>query len=97
MFRLIKVAGDSMSPALRDGDYILIKKARSLRPGFVVVADHPRLGRIVKRVMALDENGITLAGDNPSSTASVEIGPMQPEQLRGRAILAITPKGLQRL
>ena len=71
MFRLIRVDGDSMSPALENGDYILIKKARSqvkLRPGLIYVVNHDRLGRIIKRLKSVDQDGLWFSGDNPAST-----------------------------
>jgi len=37
MIKIVKVRGGSMRPTLLPGDYIIITKARSLRPGFVVL------------------------------------------------------------
>ena len=100
MFRLIRVEGDSMFPTLENGDYILIKNPRSqkkLRPGFIYVLNHDRLGRLVKRLNRLDEFGLWFSGDNPHSTPSEKIGAQPYDAITGRAILAITPKGLRRL
>ena len=89
-----------MSPTLENGDYILIKKTRSqkkLRPGFIYVLNHDRLGRLVKRLNRRDASGFWFAGDNPHSTPSEKIGVQPFDAVTGRALLAITPKGLRRL
>ena len=97
MLRLIKVVGDSMLPTLSDGDILIIKKARSIRPGFVIVVDHPSLGRIVKRVAEVSPEGVRLTGDNPASTSAAEMGLVPSQSVNGKVVLAITPKGLRRL
>jgi signal peptidase I len=66
---LIAVTGDSMVPALRPGDRMLVRRASTgLRPGQLVVARRPQFGRrwsepvppperpvwLVKRVHAVD-------------------------------------------
>ncbi len=86
-----------MSPTLNDGDYILIKKPRSLRVGLIFVINHPRLGRIVKRLKHQSPGDLKFTGDNPVSSSTEEIGSLSEETLRGQAVLAITPKGLKRL
>ncbi|CAM3791422.1 hypothetical protein LIHA111178_08925 [Litorimonas haliclonae] len=89
-----------MSPTLVNGDYILSKKPRSqkkLRAGFIYVLEHDRLGRLVKRLNRRDESGLWFAGDNPHSTPSEKIGVQPFDAVTGRALLAITPKGLRRL
>lgn len=98
MFRLIRVDGDSMSPALENGDYILIKKARSqvkLRPGLIYVVNHDRLGRIIKRLKSVDQDGLWFSGDNPASTSTQSLGPARPSDLNGRAFLRIFPQGIR--
>lgn len=81
-----------MAPTLSQGDVLLLRR-RAARQREVVVVNHPRLGTITKRIA---ENG-RLSGDNPNSTASVELGDYDPATLIGVAILAITPSGLRRL
>ena len=100
MFRLIRVEGDSMSPTLENGDYILIQRPRSqknLRPGLIYVLNHDRLGRLVKRLSRIDESGLWFCGDNPRSTTPEKIGSLPYDALIGRALIAVTPKGIRRL
>ena len=73
----VAVAERSMEPALRPGDWLLVRRTiargRSLRvrPGQVVVARHP--GRpdmlIVKRAARREPGGWWLASDNPAAGA----------------------------
>ena len=97
MFKIAKVRGESMTPALSPGDYIIFTKARALRPGFVVLVDHSKYGLIVKRISSVQTDGVFLQGDGPESTSSEAMGLIPHERLRGRARLAITSKGLTRL
>lgn len=89
-----------MSPTLENGDYILIKNPRSqikLRPGFIYVLNHERLGRLVKRLDKVTPEGLWVSGDNPRSTSSEKIGIMSPDAISGRALWVVSPKGLHRL
>lgn len=100
MFRLIRVNGDSMSPTLENGDYILVKKPRSqknLRPGFIYVLNHDRLGRLVKRLAREDEKGLWFHGDNPDSTSMTDLGASSRNKVLGRGLLRISPKGVRLL
>jgi nickel-type superoxide dismutase maturation protease len=86
------VAGDSMAPLLRHGDWILVDpdayRRRSVGRGDLVVIPDPREPSriLVKRVAAVDRDGLlNLVGDNPAcSTDSRQFGPLKPEQVLGR-------------
>ena len=92
-----RVAGDSMSPALRPGDQVLVDLGayRRARPqaGDVVLARHPyrRDVRLVKRVVEVADDGrCELGGDNPvASTDSRGFGPLPVELLLGRVVLRL--------
>jgi len=89
MIRIVKVIGDSMSPTLNDGDYILTLKPRSVRPGFIYVVNHSDLGRIVKRLDRVEDGRYYFTGDNPKSTPSAVIGPVTRERIIGRMVFKI--------
>lgn len=93
MIGLYRVDGDSMSPSLIAGDYVITWRlpARRLRPGQIVVADHPKLGRIIKRIDQTTKDGhIVLSGDNRlASTSSEDIGLLPAQRLRGVVIYHI--------
>ncbi|MCK9521112.1 MAG: S26 family signal peptidase [Dehalococcoidia bacterium] len=90
-FLRFEVAGESMAPAFRDGDFVL---ARRLAPGElprrgdVVLARDPRLPSrtLLKRVGSVDLHGqVTLYGDNgPASTDSRHFGALPPEAVIAR-------------
>jgi nickel-type superoxide dismutase maturation protease len=93
LFR-VRVAGDSMLPAVRDGDRVLVRRTRQVRPGDIVVAVDPRDGSrpLVKRVAAVSADGVTLLGDNPAaSTDSRAFGPLAPHMVKGRAVYRYAP------
>jgi nickel-type superoxide dismutase maturation protease len=62
----VKVAERSMEPALRPGDWLLVRRTRRIRPGQIVLARHP--GRpdmlIVKRAARRVDGGWWLESDN---------------------------------
>jgi phage repressor protein C with HTH and peptisase S24 domain len=70
-----------MSPALRDGDVVLVRFDSPVRPGDVVLVRWPaREGQLsVKRAVRADGAGWFVAGDNPDgSTDSRTLGPADP-------------------
>jgi phage repressor protein C with HTH and peptisase S24 domain len=99
MFKLIKVSGDSMSPALEDGDIVVTVKTKpqAIGLGLIYVIDHSDLGRIIKRLKSQDGERFMLSGDNPNSTPSAVIGPVAAQRINRRAWLAIGTNGLRRL
>jgi nickel-type superoxide dismutase maturation protease len=85
-----RVQGDSMLPALKDGDAIMVSSSASVAPGDIVLANHPyKQGvKMIKRVTGIDENGrYSLAGDNPGeSTDSRTFGTLPIEYIHGKAV-----------
>jgi nickel-type superoxide dismutase maturation protease len=67
---LARVTGPSMSPTVRSGDRLLVRRlraARAVRPGDVVLARFPSRPDllVVKRVRRAVEGGHWVEGDNP--------------------------------
>ena len=76
-----------MFPTIRAGDYLFIWRWGTIKKGDLVVADHRRYGRIVKRVSHIQQNTFILVGDNVTeSTSSENIGSFTKEQLVGKVI-----------
>jgi nickel-type superoxide dismutase maturation protease len=93
--RRVEVAGDSMRPALRPGDRLLVLRHGRARVGDVVAVADPREPArvLVKRVADRGPAGITVLGDNPAaSTDSRLLGPVPPGAVRGRAIYRYFPE-----
>ena len=68
----VAVAGHSMEPTLRDGDWLLVDPDAQPTAGRLVVAADARAdGRlVVKRLQAVDPDGLlVLAGDHPAHAA----------------------------
>jgi nickel-type superoxide dismutase maturation protease len=83
-----RVEGASMSPALNDGDAVLIKRQSTAANGDIVLVRHPYKTnvKIIKRLGGFDENGaMILEGDNPAeSTDSRTFGPVPIKCLIGK-------------
>ncbi|UBU50234.1 nickel-type superoxide dismutase maturation protease [Cobetia amphilecti] len=89
---LYRVNGLSMSPGLAPGDYVVtLKRWKSrYRIGDIVVAQHPQFGRIIKRIRAIQPDGMLwLEGTHPDSTSTDKMGLMRREWIQGRVIRSI--------
>jgi signal peptidase I len=79
-WRRVAVRGPSMSPALHDGDVVLVRFAAPVRPGDVVLVRWPaRPGQLsVKRAVRAVDGGWWVSGDNWfGSTDSGQLGPAE--------------------
>ena len=79
-WRRVAVRGPSMSPALRDGDVVLVRFGAQAHPGdAVLVRWASRPGQLsVKRAVRRAGDGWWVHGDNPfGSTDSDVLGPAQ--------------------
>jgi nickel-type superoxide dismutase maturation protease len=97
----IAVAERSMEPALRPGDWLLVR--RSMRPGRppriragqLVIARHPDRPDLllVKRAARPEAAGWWLESDNPRARAvdSRSFGPVPPDLIEGRVLLRYWP------
>ena len=90
--------GQSMAPALQDGDYVLSIPARKYIAGRVYLIDHSDLGLIIKR---LEREGpdqrLIFAGDNPVSNSGDILGRIDKARVKSRALLKLSRKGLKRI
>ena len=84
-----------MLPTLQPGDRLLVAGILRGRPGDVVAVVDPRDGgrTMVKRVTAVDGDGVTVLGDNPpASTDSRTFGPVPRRLLLGRVVYRYWPE-----
>jgi hypothetical protein len=93
----VAVRGHSMTPTLKDGDWLLVDPdAYSRTPpqlGDIVVARDPREPQrlLVKRIVELTGAGAVTLGSDDAGHAGQRIGPLLPAQLVGRATLRYWP------
>jgi nickel-type superoxide dismutase maturation protease len=93
----VAVAEQSMEPALRPGDWLLVRRSLlpgrppRVRPGDVVIARHPDQPDLllVKRAARREQDGWWLESDNPGAGAvdSRRFGAVPPELIEGRVLL----------
>jgi len=84
------VAGDSMSPEFREGDFVVIAThpfPLRLNEGDVIVFNHTHYGTLIKRILRFDANReIYVIGAHADSLDSSRLGPIRPAVVRGRVI-----------
>jgi nickel-type superoxide dismutase maturation protease len=88
------VSGDSMAPAYRDGDFVLVWRTKRVRVGDVVAAHDPRQPtRVVVKRVAIQAGGrLWLLGDNAvASTDSRTFGAVSLDAVVGRVLMRYYP------
>jgi phage repressor protein C with HTH and peptisase S24 domain len=94
MLSILRISGDSLSPFLQHGDYILVGRARGLlrrlKPGDVVVFRQAGYGVLVKRVQSISADGeeLFVVGDHPDSADSRSFGPILRACVTGKMLAA---------
>ena len=90
-----------MSPALCSGDFVMTTRwFYKPKVGRLVVVKHARYQTIVKRIVALRDDGyFLLSGENDSSTSTDQIGWVFKGDILGMVLLSIRQPsaGLARL
>ena len=94
LFR-VAVAGRSMEPTFRDGDWLLARRT-SGTPGIgdLVIASDPRepARLVVKRVRSVAGDRVAIEGDRPDgSTDSREYGPIPTGSIVGQPLFRYAP------
>ncbi len=94
LFR-VAVAGRSMEPTLRAGDWLLVRRTgRPPRLGELVVAPDPRepARLVVKRVRSVTGDAVSIEGDDhDASTDSRTYGPIPAGSIVGQPLLRYAP------
>ena len=92
ILQILKIAEHSLEPAYREGDFVIISKIpillRRVRVGDAVVFKHPTMGRLIKLVERVLEDGQALwvVGLSPDSVDSRAFGPISIRQVLGKVI-----------
>ncbi len=91
MIRLLRVRGQSMSPQIEDGDFVLALKPSifsPIRTGDTIVFHKKPYGILIKQVEGLDEHRrlIWVRGTHPDSLDSHTFGAVLPDELIGKVV-----------
>ncbi|MEM9179466.1 MAG: S24/S26 family peptidase [Pseudomonadota bacterium] len=89
---LIRVTGESMHPMLSPGAFALFKRSTSYRDGDVLLVDHPRFGKIVKRAIDVNADSLWLEGANAHSLSRESMGPVEHARVQGKLVYHIARK-----
>ena len=94
---IFRVAGDSMFPALKEGDLVLVNPHAELEIGDIVVARHPfkTSVNLIKRIAEIlpGERYVLLSDNLDDSTDSRQFGAIPAKDILGKAEARIMQEG----
>lgn len=91
-FNLWKVTGESMSPQIPNGSFILTFNNFPLFSGAKLVFKHASYGLIVKTLVKTDSAGLLWCqGESSASVSAEQIGPVAKSQVLGRVLWVFKP------
>lgn len=91
-FNLWKVKGESMSPHIPDGSFILTFRKLPFFSGVKLVFQHATYGLIVKTLIKKDCSGLLWCQGESSTSVSVEqIGPIAQSRVLGSVLWVFKP------
>jgi phage repressor protein C with HTH and peptisase S24 domain len=86
MFKLLRISGHSMEPALSAGSFVLIWKTKRIAPGNIIAFKRDNL-LYIKRVKTITDDELYMLGDNSSdSFDSREFGSIRINDVIGKVI-----------
>ncbi|PCJ32717.1 MAG: peptidase S24 [Gammaproteobacteria bacterium] len=90
MISVFKIQGESMSPRLSGGDFVVASRFYiTLSEGDIVVVQHPVYGRIIKRVKHIGESGrFLLTGENEQSLSSEQMGWLARSTIKAKVLFS---------
>jgi signal peptidase I len=98
IFQVIKISGSSLAPRYQDGDFVLVSKipilVHGIRPGDVIVFQHPSLGKLIKIVERVEDGGsrVFVTGLDPDSRDSRVFGAVPRSLVLGKVIWHIAKR-----
>ncbi len=89
-FKIWKVTGHSMFPRIPEFSFVLVNhwfNFRRIKPDQTILIRHNQYGLIIKTVALIDANNfIWCKGENSSSIAVEQLGPVSSNQVVGRVL-----------
>lgn len=91
MCKILRIAGHSLEPEFRDGDYVLVSRIpfffRAPHHGNVVAFTKPPYGVMIKRVEYLTQAGeVFVLGTHATSLDSLQFGLISRRDLLGKVV-----------
>ena len=87
--KLFKVSGQSMTPTISDGQYVIVRKKRSYRINDIIVFVHDNR-HYVKRIQSIHHDGYFVLGDCFSSSVdSRTMGLINSKDIIGSVLVII--------
>lgn len=94
-FKIWRVDGDSMSPAIPKNSYVLVNhwfNFFGFRQESVVLIKHHFYGLIIKKIAIIDRNGLIWSrGENEQSLPIEQLGPVNKNQIMGNVLMVFKP------
>jgi signal peptidase I len=94
MLYVRRISGNSMSPTLQHGDYIIAAKSifQHYKVNDIVIVRHSIYSEIIKRISGIDENeNYWLSGDGVDTLSSEKMGAIQQSQILAKLYWHIHP------
>jgi signal peptidase I len=91
MLKLLKIVGDSLTPAFEHGDFVLVSKIpflfRPPSPGDVIAFHQPGYGVLIKRIQSINSDGeLKVIGTQPESVDSRVFGAVRQGDMIGKVV-----------
>lgn len=102
MFKILKISGDSMSPEIQEGDFVIILTAKfilnRLKVGDDIIFSHKLYGTLIKRIASIDPDtdGVYVVGISAESLDSRRLGTIRSENINGKVIAHFPKSGQNR-
>ena len=90
-YQTYKVKGNSMSPCLKEGDILIVKKTKKVKIRDIIALTNPQDQRtIVKRIIKIEDHKFFVQGDNESaSTDSRDFGLIERDNIIGKIVAIV--------
>ena len=92
MLKFVKIAGNSLYPKIKPGDYVMVFHPpwffSTIHQGDMIVFNHHVYGRLIKMVTSIDEQKgeIKVGGLHSESMDSAALGPVRKRDIVGKVI-----------
>jgi phage repressor protein C with HTH and peptisase S24 domain len=84
--KIYKIAGHSMEPGLKPGQYVLARQTNNIKLEDIVICTYDNQN-LIKRVKSIAPEGISVRGDNQNSSLdSRDIGLISQDKVLGKVL-----------